>query len=202
MEIILVIVGFLALVIGLLGSVVPALPGPPVSFIGLLLIHFAGKGDFNILFLVIMGVITIAIMIADNFLPAWMTKRFGGSKKAVVGSIIGLIVGMIFFAPIGILAGPFLGALAGELINRAFEPKQAANNTKTSNETSAPISEQESADIKTENITADKSNIINDKKPSPVKVAWGAFLAFIVGTGAKLILCGFLIYFSFNAVFG
>jgi len=200
MNLMLVITGFLALAIGLLGSVVPALPGPPVSFIGLLLIHFAGYGEFSVLFLVILGIITIAVMTADNFLPAWMTKHFGGSKKAVIGSIIGLITGMIFFAPIGILAGPFLGALAGELINRSIESKRVTKKIKTSNETSAMSNED--VNIETENKTADMSIKESGKKPSPLKVAWGAFLAFIVGTGAKLILCGFLIYFAFKAVFG
>jgi len=202
MDIILVVVGFLSLATGLLGSVVPALPGPPVSFIGLLLIHFAGYGDFSIPFLVILGVITIAVMVADNFLPAWMTKRFGGSKTAVIGSVAGLIIGMIFFAPAGILAGPFLGALIGELISRGFKSKRVSNNLSKTGEASATDSSPEISNAQTENFTLDTQKKDSDKKPSPLKVAWGAFLAFIVGTGAKLILGGFMIHFAIRAVFG
>jgi len=184
MSIVLVIAAFLLLVTGLLGSVIPALPGPPLSFIGLLLIHFAGYGNFSVPFLVILGVITIVIMVTDNLLPAWMTRLFGGSKKAVIGSVIGLIAGMIFFAPIGIFAGPFLGALAGELINNSIQAGKQAKAAKLTRRAGDP--EMVSGNI---------------KKTNPLKVAWGAFLAFITGTGAKLILGGFMIYFAVKAVF-
>ena len=201
MDIILVIVGFLALVIGLIGSVVPALPGPPVSLIGLLLIHYAGYGNFHILFLVILGAITILIMVLDNILPAWMTKRFGGSRMAVIGSVIGLAAGMIFFAPAGILAGPFLGALAGELINSGLQSKRAAKPQDKNVESVQSESDNNQTNSSLDE-SASRADAGNVKKANPLKAAFGAFLAFIVGTGAKLIIAGVMIYFAFKAVFG
>jgi hypothetical protein len=156
MEIILLIAAFLFLLTGLLGSVIPALPGPPLSFVGLLLLQWSGFAGFSAMFLVIWAAITIAVTIIDYLLPMWMTKRFGGSREAVVGSILGLLIGMFFFPPIGLVAGPFIGALTGELIN--------------------------------------------NRGAKAFKVALGAFLAFIVGTGAKLIVCAIMIFYAVRAV--
>jgi hypothetical protein len=169
MEIILIVLAFLFLLAGLVGSIVPAIPGPPLSFIGLLLLQWSGRADFSIVFLVVWAVITVAITVIDNILPAWMTKKFGGSRLAVIGSVLGLIAGMIFFAPIGILLGPFLGALTGEMINNAIQNKHNQDN-----------------------------NIGNAKA---LKAALGAFLAFILGTGAKLIIGAMMIYYAVRALF-
>ena len=173
MEIILAVAAFLLLLVGLMGSVVPAVPGPPLSYAGLLLLHFSGYGGFSPTFLWVWAGITAVVTIADNFLPAWMTKRFGGSRMAVVGSVLGLIAGTIFFAPAGLLIGPFLGALAGELINSRFQAGR-----------------RESAD-----------GIYADGNAKALKAALGAFLAFIVGTGAKLIIGALMIYYAVRAVF-
>ena len=172
MEIFLTVAAFLLLLAGLVGSIVPALPGPPLSYAGLLLLHFGGNGGFSPTFLWVWAGITIAVTVMDNFLPAWMTKRFGGSRIAVIGSVLGLLAGM-FFAPIGLLAGPFLGALAGELINnrvQAGRDKAAGAELDAAGNTKA------------------------------LKVAFGAFLAFIVGTGAKLIIGSIMIYYAVKAV--
>ena len=173
MEIVLSVVAFLLLLGGLVGSVVPALPGPPLGYAGLLVLQWSGKGGFSPAFLWLWAGITIAVTVMDNFLPAWMTKRFGGSRMAVIGSVLGLVAGIFFFAPIGLLIGPFLGALAGELINARTRR----------NETS-----ESGADGKNSNVKA-------------LKVALGAFLAFIVGTGAKLIVGAMMIYYAVKAVF-
>jgi len=157
MEIILVILAFLFLLTALLGSVIPVLPGPPLGFAGLLLLQWSGFADFSAAFLWLWAGITIAVTIMDNILPVWMTKRFGGSRMAVFGSVVGLIAGMFFFPPIGLVIGPFLGALLGELIN-------------------------------------------NRSRATALKVAFGAFLAFIVGTGAKLIVCSMMIFYAVRAV--
>ncbi|MDR1803868.1 MAG: DUF456 domain-containing protein [Treponema sp.] len=174
MEIILIVVAFLFLLAGLVGSVVPAIPGPPLGYVGLLLLQWSGHGGFSIAFLVLWAAITIAVTVMDNFLPAWMTKRFGGSRMAVIGSVLGIIVGM-FFVPIGLLIGPFLGALAGELINSHVKQRKEIDST-----------ESAAADGNTGNA---------------LKVAFGAFLAFIVGTGAKLIIGALMIYYAVKAVF-
>ena len=194
MNIFLVVLAFLFLLVGLIGSVVPALPGPPLSFIGLLLLQWSGYGNFSPAFLWVWGAITVAVTIIDNILPAWMTKKFGGSRAAVIGSVLGLIAGMFFFAPIGLLVGPFLGAFAGELINIRIQAKRnKINNTEVN------TNDVESTEIGNAGI-----NNAVDKKAGyakALKAALGAFLAFIVGTGAKLIVGALMIYFAVKAVF-
>jgi uncharacterized protein YqgC (DUF456 family) len=164
MSIVLIVFAFLFLIVGILGSVIPVIPGPPLSYLGLLLLQWSGFGEFSSAFLIVWAVITAAVTIMDYFLPSWLTKRFGGSRKAVIGSVLGLVLGMIFLSPYGIIIGPFLGALAGEVINN-----KTANN----------------------NAGFDKA----------LKVAFGAFLAFIVGTGAKLFISISMLRYAIKAVF-
>lgn len=115
MDYFLIGIGILFLIMGLAGGVVPVLPGPPLSYVGLLFLHFTEKHQFSTRFLLIWAVITIAIYVLDYIIPAWGTKKFGGSKRGVWGSIIGLILGMILFPPAGIIIGPFVGAVVAEL---------------------------------------------------------------------------------------
>ena len=115
MDIVLIILAILFLLVGLAGCVLPVLPGPPLAYVGLLLLHFTSKYQFSTRFLVIWAVISIAVTIIDNVIPVWGTKKYGGSKRAIWGSIIGLIIGLFFFPPFGIIVGPFLGAVIGEL---------------------------------------------------------------------------------------
>lgn len=116
MDYVLIILGALMMLIGIAGAVLPVLPGPPLSYLGLLLLHFTDKYQFSTKFLIIWGVISLAIYFLDQVIPVWGTKKFGGSKQGVWGSLISLLAGMIFLGPIGIIAGPFLGAVVGELI--------------------------------------------------------------------------------------
>jgi len=176
MDIVLVIVAFLFLLAGLFGSVVPALPGPPLGFAGLLLLQWSGRAAFTPAFLWVLAGIAIAVTVMDSLLPALMAKRFGGSRKSMVGSVLGLVIGMIFFAPVGLLLGPFLGALAGELLHNCLETRRN----------------------KTIPDTADAKIARNLKA---LKVALGAFLAFILGTGAKLAVGLVMIYYAVTAVF-
>jgi uncharacterized protein YqgC (DUF456 family) len=155
---ILVVCAFALLLFGLLGAVVPALPGPPLSYAGLLVLQWSGRGGFTFIFLCVWAAVVVAVVVADNFLPALMTKHFGGSRAVVIGSVVGLIAGIFFFPPVGIIAGPFLGAFVGELINNRADGAKA------------------------------------------LKVAFGAFLAFIVGTGAKLIASSMMIFYAVKAI--
>lgn len=107
--------GILLMISGILGGILPVLPGPPLSYIGLLLLHFTERYQFSSRFLIIWAAITVLVYLLDYIVPAWGTKRFGGSKRGIWGSILGLLVGLIFFPPFGIIVGPFAGAVIGEL---------------------------------------------------------------------------------------
>jgi uncharacterized protein YqgC (DUF456 family) len=114
---ILISAGIILMIIGLIGCIVPVIPGTPLSFVGLLLLHFSSKIEFSVFFLVVMGILTILSSIFDNLLPALSVKKSGGSKKAVSGVIIGVLTGF-FFMPWGIIIFPFLGALIAELLSK------------------------------------------------------------------------------------
>lgn len=123
MDIFLLILGFLFMIIGLLGSFLPVLPGPPMSWIGLLLLHLTKSIDDDWVFLGITLAIALIVFALDYIIPAIGTKKFGGSRAGMIGTTIGLIVGIIAPIPFGIIIGPFLGALIGELINNADSKK-------------------------------------------------------------------------------
>jgi uncharacterized protein YqgC (DUF456 family) len=125
MGITLIILAFVLLIIGIVGAVVPALPGPPLSFIGLLLVQWSGYGSFTPAFLWVWAGITVFITVMDYILPALLARRFGGSRFAAIGSFVGLVIGIFFFAPWGMIVGTFLGALAGELIHNRENKTQA-----------------------------------------------------------------------------
>lgn len=115
MDYVLIGFGVIFIISGILGCVLPVIPGPPLSYIGLLLLHFTERYQFTPKFLVIWAIITLVVYLLDYIIPAWGTKKFGGSKRGVWGSIIGLVIGMFFFPPFGIIIGPFAGAVVGEL---------------------------------------------------------------------------------------
>lgn len=115
MDYVLIGLGIILIVSGILGCVLPIIPGPPLSYIGLLLLHFTERYQFSTRFLIIWAIITAVVYALDYIIPAWGTKKFGGSKRGVWGSIIGLVIGLFFFPPFGIIVGPFVGAVVGEL---------------------------------------------------------------------------------------
>lgn len=115
-DIILVVVGVCFLLVGLAGCILPVIPGPPLCYVALLLLQVSRFADFSAKFLVVTAAITVFITLLDYLLPVWGAKRWGGSRMGAVGAVIGLLVGLLF-PPVGIIAGPFLGAVAGELIS-------------------------------------------------------------------------------------
>lgn len=117
--------GGVFMVVGILGAVLPVLPGPPISFVGLLLLQWTSWVEFSTNFLILMGAIAAIVTALDYFVPVWGTKKFGGSKSGQRGSMIGLIVGVFFFPPIGIIVGPFLGAVIAELMINADDFNKA-----------------------------------------------------------------------------
>lgn len=115
-DIIAVIIGL----VGIVGCFLPVIPGPPVSWGALLLLYFFGNGEMSLRFLLIWLGITVVVTILDYIVPAQFTRLTGGSKAAGRGSLLGLLAGLIFFPPWGMIVGAFLGALIAEVvINRS-----------------------------------------------------------------------------------
>lgn len=125
MDIFLVILSGLLIVIGLVGSVVPVLPGPPLSWAGILLIHLTTFASFSSTFLWVTAIMMIVITILDYYVPIWGTKKFGGTRKGVIGSTLGLLVGLFVFPPFGIIIGPFVGAFVGEMLANRDDTRKA-----------------------------------------------------------------------------
>lgn len=124
MDILLSVVSGLLIFIGIIGCFVPVLPGPPISYVALLLLQLKNVPEFSSRFLLFWLLITIAVTALDYIVPVIGTKKFGGTKKGVRGSILGLIIGLLFFPPLGIIIGPIVGAFIGE-IWAGQESKQA-----------------------------------------------------------------------------
>ena len=111
--------------VGLAGIVVPALPGLPLVFAGMLLAAWAdGFEQVSAWVLVLLGLLTLVSFAVDFWATAHGARRVGASRKAVAGAVIGTFAGLFFF-PVGLLVGPFAGALAGELLH-GREWRQAA----------------------------------------------------------------------------
>ena len=121
MDVVIIILAILAGIIGIAGSIIPGLPGPPISWVGLLLLYIWGPDEMPLKTLVIWGVITIVVSILDYIVPMYFTKVTGGTRYAERGAIAGLILGMIF-TPIGMILGSFLGAFLGELLCAKQDP--------------------------------------------------------------------------------
>jgi uncharacterized protein YqgC (DUF456 family) len=116
MDSVLLILGFICMIVGVLGSFLPVIPGISLSWLGLLLLYLTKVVPMNYWILGITLTITIVICVLDYIIPAKGTKKFGGSSYGVWGTNIGLIVGIFTPIPFGFIIGPFAGAFIGELI--------------------------------------------------------------------------------------
>ncbi|NLE63227.1 MAG: DUF456 domain-containing protein [Bacteroidales bacterium] len=116
MDIFLIVIGIVLLIVGLIGSVAPVLPGPPIAYVSLLLLQFTSKQPFSLLFLILLAAVVIIVTILDYIIPTIRTKKFGGSSYGAWGCIIGTLAGLFMFPPIGIIIMPFVGAFIGEMI--------------------------------------------------------------------------------------
>ena len=124
---IILIAGIILLIAGLIGSFLPVIPGPPLSWLGLLSLYFIKDVPENVLLLVITFAVAIGISVLDYFLPAMGTRKYGGSKYGAWGATAGLILGLIFFPPFGFIIGPFMGAFVAEIIFNKSNTKNALN---------------------------------------------------------------------------
>jgi len=116
MDLFLLIAGSIALLAGLIGCFLPVLPGPPLSYLAILLLQFTSRAPFSEEFLIKWALLTAAVTVIDYWIPVYSTKKLGGTKWGVRGAAIGLIAGLFFFPPVGLIIGPLLGALSGELL--------------------------------------------------------------------------------------
>ena len=144
MDTFLAIIALVLALVGVAGCILPVLPGTPICYVGMLAMACTQYSTLETSTLVMFLIITVAVSVADYLLPAWLSRRFGGSKHGATGAPIGMVVGL-FCGPMGLILGPFIGAVVGEMtVNR-------------------------------------------DDSAKALKVGFGAFLSFIVGTGLKLI---------------
>lgn len=118
MDILLIVLGAVCMLLGLLGCVLPALPGPPVSYVGLLLLHCTDRIQFSLTEMLVLLLLVIVAQVLDYFIPILGSKYSGGTRWGSWGAFVGSVVGL-FFLPAGLFLGPFLGAVAGELLGAA-----------------------------------------------------------------------------------
>lgn len=116
MDIVFFILSGLLLFLGLLGAILPILPGPPLSYLGLLILQLTEPTPFTTRFMIIWAVITLVVTVMDYLIPALGAKRYGATRYGILGTMIGLIAGFFFFPPLGIIIGPVIGALLGEYL--------------------------------------------------------------------------------------
>ncbi|MEW5846623.1 MAG: DUF456 domain-containing protein [Bacteroidota bacterium] len=106
------------IILGLIGCILPVIPGPPLAWAGLFLAKFTALCSLSWTTITVMAIITLVVTILDYLFPAWISRKMGGTNWGAWGTIVGLIASIALFGPIGIIIGPFLGALVGEMLKR------------------------------------------------------------------------------------
>lgn len=150
LDILLALLAILFAIGGIIGCIVPMIPGNVLSYIALICVACTGFSAPSTFFMLITLAATVIVMLIDFYLPAVMTRKFGGTRAGAIGATVGVFVGLLF-GPFGIIFGPFFGAVLGEL-------------------------------------TRDKKN-----SAQAFKSGLGSFLAFLLGTGAKLAVAIYLL---------
>lgn len=117
LDIILTIIGFILMLVGLVGCIAPVIPGVVLSYIGILFLHFTSRVEFSTQFLIGWALAVVVVELLNYFIPIWGARRLGGGKKAAVGCTLGMVAGIFLFPPWGIIILPFVGAVLGELID-------------------------------------------------------------------------------------
>lgn len=115
MEWVLIILGIILCLVGVAGSLLPVMPGPPVAFIGLLLQQLRDPNPFDTSFLLIWAGIVVIALVLDFYIPLWGVKKYGGTSLGKWGATLGFLAAF-WLGPWGIILGPFAGAFVGELL--------------------------------------------------------------------------------------
>ncbi len=115
MDLFLLILGFLFCLIGIIGSFLPIIPGPVTAWLGILLLNLTSVVEFNLNFILITLTVAVSVGILDYLIPILGVKKLGGTRSGQIGTTVGLILALVILGPIGIIIGPFLGALLGEM---------------------------------------------------------------------------------------
>ena len=152
MDIFLSILAVLCGIVGIIGSVIPILPGPMLSFFGMLCCSWTDFSTLSSNRLWTWGIIAVVVAILDYFLPGYFSKVLGGTRAGVIGATIGVFAGL-FLGPWGFILGPFAGAVIGELIKN------------------------------------------NENLDKAVTVGFGSLVSFIAGSGIKIFVSGFMMYY-------
>ena len=117
MTVLLIIIGLILALFGVVGCILPALPGPPLSFLALILLSLAKNWEpLSRAFLIGMGILAVLLIITDYLIPTISAKKYGASKYGIWFSVIGMVIGLFFVPPFGIFIGGFIGAITGELL--------------------------------------------------------------------------------------
>lgn len=116
MDLLLICVAGFFILLGIVGSFLPVIPGPITSWIGLFTLSFVSALPISTKFLIISLSIALFVFLLDIFIPIAGAKKFGGGKGSGYGATIGLILGILFLGPLGIIIGVFFGAFLGEII--------------------------------------------------------------------------------------
>ena len=115
MDIVWVVTGVFFTLAGFIGCLIPILPGPPLNYVALLLLQLSGHSPYTSSFLIVWLIITVLVTGLDYIIPVLGAKKLGGSKYGIMGSALGLVLGIFLFPPLGLILGPILGAFIGEL---------------------------------------------------------------------------------------
>ena len=125
MAITLIVIAFILIIVGLVGTFIPMFPGLPIGWLGLFVAFFSPSCTLSIWTLVVTLLLMLIISVLDYIIPAKMVKKSGGTKSGERGAIIGSLSGIIFVNPLILIFGSFIGALIGEIINDSKDMKKA-----------------------------------------------------------------------------
>lgn len=119
------------IIVGIIGTVLPAIPGLLLCFAGILAYKFLAAPDFSLFYVILFGILTLLSLIFEYYLPAKLSQKYGGSRFGSIGSIVGLWAGLILIpVPFGFLIGMALGTFLGEILKDSRNPKRALKATK------------------------------------------------------------------------